>query len=115
MRREHRVLEDPSYDAVCFHAQQCAEKLLKAFLHTHDIYFPRTHDIGELLMLALPVRPEWSALVPRYKFLTDFAVDSRYPGESAFKEEADEAVEACEELRKIVLREFRDLDQLRLG
>ena len=30
--REGTVGEGPNYDAVCFHAQQCAEKYLKAFL-----------------------------------------------------------------------------------
>ncbi|MBW1960508.1 MAG: HEPN domain-containing protein [Deltaproteobacteria bacterium] len=36
---------------VCFHAQQCAEKYLKAFLTFKNIDFPKTHDIGELLAL----------------------------------------------------------------
>jgi HEPN domain-containing protein len=31
-RRELRVRHRPNYDAVCFHAQQTAEKYLKAFL-----------------------------------------------------------------------------------
>jgi len=30
--REARVRKAPSHDVVCFHAQQCAEKYLKAFL-----------------------------------------------------------------------------------
>ncbi len=32
MEREGRVRKNPSYDGVCFHAQQCAEKYLKARL-----------------------------------------------------------------------------------
>jgi HEPN domain-containing protein len=28
-RRELQVQEDPNFDAVCFHAQQCIEKLRK--------------------------------------------------------------------------------------
>lgn len=31
-KRESRVRRNPNYDAVCFHAQQMAEKYLKAFL-----------------------------------------------------------------------------------
>jgi len=31
-KREATVVESPNYDAVCFHAQQCAEKYLKAVL-----------------------------------------------------------------------------------
>jgi len=31
-RREYRARKSPNYDAVCFHAQQAAEKYLKAYL-----------------------------------------------------------------------------------
>ena len=31
------------YSAIGFHAQQCVEKFLKAFLTQHGIEFPKTH------------------------------------------------------------------------
>jgi HEPN domain-containing protein len=34
-----------------FHAQQAAEKAIKAVLLEHKIRFPRTHDLGELIVL----------------------------------------------------------------
>lgn len=43
-------LED--WFAVAFHAQQAAEKYLKAFLVRHQIPFPKTHVIQQLLKLA---------------------------------------------------------------
>ncbi len=36
-RRELRARKDPNYDAACFHAQQCAEKYLKACLQEEDL------------------------------------------------------------------------------
>jgi len=30
LERESRVRKHPNYDGICFHAQQCAEKYLKA-------------------------------------------------------------------------------------
>ena len=36
-------------DAVCFHAQQCAEKYLKALLTRDHVAFPKTHDLLDLL------------------------------------------------------------------
>lgn len=56
-RRELRVRQAPNYDAVCFHAQQCAEKYLKACLQEADIPFGRTHNLLALLGLLLPVEP----------------------------------------------------------
>ena len=35
-KRESRVTEDPSYGAICFHAQQCVEKYLKALLQEQE-------------------------------------------------------------------------------
>jgi HEPN domain-containing protein len=37
--RESRVRKNVNYDAVCFHAQQCAEKYLKARLQEAGIAF----------------------------------------------------------------------------
>jgi HEPN domain-containing protein len=46
-----RQRKQPLYDGVCFHAQQCAEKYLKAFLTRHHIEFRWVHDLDELLRL----------------------------------------------------------------
>jgi HEPN domain-containing protein len=43
--RELRSRKSPNYDAVCFHAQQCLEKYLKARLQEAGIVFPKTHDL----------------------------------------------------------------------
>jgi HEPN domain-containing protein len=32
-QREYRARNQPNYDSACFHAQQCIEKYLKAWLH----------------------------------------------------------------------------------
>jgi len=42
-----KMEEDCPTDTVCFHAQQCVEKYLKAFLVLRRINFPKTHDIKE--------------------------------------------------------------------
>jgi hypothetical protein len=47
--RETRARRQPNYDAACFHAQQTAEKYLKALLHEHGASVPRTHSLIELL------------------------------------------------------------------
>ncbi|MFQ6098037.1 MAG: HEPN domain-containing protein, partial [Armatimonadota bacterium] len=36
----------PYVEVICFHAQQAAEKYLKAFLVERQIEFPKTHDLG---------------------------------------------------------------------
>jgi HEPN domain-containing protein len=60
----------PVYDAICFHAQQCVEKYLKAWLQEASIAFRRTHDLEELLALILPAVPAWSHWQPDFLILT---------------------------------------------
>ena len=42
--------EDAPFDTVCFHAQQAAEKYLKALLTFYGVPFGRTHDLPELIL-----------------------------------------------------------------
>jgi HEPN domain-containing protein len=51
------LAQDGPIDAIAFHLQQAAEKLLKAFLTLHGIEYPFTHDIGELLLMAVEPSP----------------------------------------------------------
>jgi HEPN domain-containing protein len=50
-QREMYAAESPSYDAVCFHAQQCVEKLMKGLLIQLGGSTPRTH--GLILLIAV--------------------------------------------------------------
>jgi HEPN domain-containing protein len=90
-------------DTVCFHAQQCAEKYLKAFLVFIEIDFPKTHDIEELINL-IPdrYRPELS--IQDQRRLTAYATVTRYPGGYApiKLSEARQAVRLARRIRKAI-------------
>jgi len=75
--------ELPSYWTASFHAQQAAEKALKALLTRHQIEFARTHSIGELLQIVEPAAPGLSMRLDAARELTRHAVADRYPGEEA--------------------------------
>ncbi|MCH8540755.1 MAG: HEPN domain-containing protein [Opitutales bacterium] len=98
--RERRVRKSPNFDAVCFHAQQCIEKYLKAILVTHQKPFQKTHDLEFLLTEILTIYPSLEASREDFQLLTQYAVHYRYPGESADKEEANEAMTVAKRVRK---------------
>ncbi len=100
--REMRVRKAPSYDVICFHAQQCAEKYLKAILVQSQIPSRPIHDLEVLLGLVIPVCPDLEAIRDRFLILNDYAVEFRYPGESATKEEARVAVKAMQIARTLI-------------
>jgi HEPN domain-containing protein len=57
------VAKVETYDACCFHAQQAAEKYLKAYLVSRNIIFPKTHDLQLLIKLIIPTNPAFSSVV----------------------------------------------------
>jgi len=63
---------------ICFHAQQCVEKALKAVITANQVYFRYTHDLGELtnLLTGAGITPPLTA--QELQRLTPFAVDLRY-------------------------------------
>ena len=101
-QRELRARQAPNYDAACFHAQQCAEKYLKAFLVQRDLPFRPIHDLEVLLGLIVPVSPEFELVRDLLLLLNDYAVNIRYPGESATRDEARAAVKAMQTVRAFV-------------
>jgi HEPN domain-containing protein len=100
MEREGRVRKNPSYDGVCFHAQQCAEKYLKARLCAAGGDAGRTHDLVTLMENVLPFEPLWEAFRQDLAYLSDCAVAYRYPGETSSKEQAHDAIARCRRFRQ---------------
>jgi HEPN domain-containing protein len=87
---------------VAFHAQQAAEKALKAFLALHDEPFRKTHSIEEIGRACAAIDPGLGELVDAAAPLTEFAWKFRYPGDVSdpTREEAGRAVAVA---RKLVL------------
>jgi HEPN domain-containing protein len=102
--------ENPATDTVCFHAQQCAEKYLKAYLIYHQVYFRKTHNIAELIELCKKVDPDFETLYDfKAERLTPYAVEARYPEEFFFPslEEAKEAIETAEKVKAFVVEKLK--------
>lgn len=97
--RELCATGTPNLDAVCFHAEQCIEKLMKALLIHRGVTPPRSHDLVALDRLLAPVCPGWSWPMEELRLLTRAAVDFRYPGDSADQTEASESFEIATRMR----------------
>jgi HEPN domain-containing protein len=106
--REFRAESFPNFDAVCFHAQQCVEKLLKALLIARGEVPPKTHDLLFLFKCVHPHLPEIIVAAEELKYLTRSAVDFRYPGEAADQQEAEEALTIGRRLRTLLLAQLQE-------
>ena len=89
----------PVHDGVCFHCQQCAEKYLKGLMEELGLTVPKTHDLDVLLTALVSHHATLRSFRRGLLFLSDFAVDIRYPGNNASKRQAAAALRWAERVR----------------
>ena len=75
-------------EALCFHAQQAAEKALKAVLIDHAVPVPKVHSLERLVDL-LPSGVKRTPLLAEVAKLSGYAVFSRYPSDDEPLAEAE--------------------------
>lgn len=89
--RDTRRRKDQA-EIACFHAQQCAEKYLKAVLAFRGKPAPRTHDLLALAKMLEDCGTSIEEMKDGFRELNRYAVEIRYPGETTTLREAADAV-----------------------
>ena len=102
LRTAEFLLQQPDFIPrhPCWLAQQAAEKALKALLIFLQIEYPFSHDLDQIRLLI----PEgWRVRYdpPDLSFLTEWAVEARYPGDWPDATEVD-AQEATDQARTVL-------------
>jgi len=87
-------------NSICFHAQQCAEKYLKALITKHGLEPPWLHALESLLDLVVSKIPELEKYRAELAELTPYATEYRYPGKVADQEDAKVCVETIRKFRE---------------
>lgn len=82
---------EAALSSVCFHAQQCAEKALKAVLTSHCAHFPRTHNLEELATLINDQGVATPVPARELRRLNPYAVEFRYDDDPIHLLTLDEA------------------------
>ncbi len=92
----------------CYHAQQAAEKAIKAIFVFLQKQFPFTHDLDRLRDL-LPEGWDVKKAFPDLAELTAWAVEARYPGDviEASREDAERALEQARGIYETTLNELK--------
>ena len=92
-------------EIIGFHAQQAAEKLLKALLMARNIPYRKTHDLRELIDLIRDRDIQFPESLMEIRTLSPFAVEFRYdylPVEEELPFDRQKALEMVRNLRKWV-------------
>jgi len=109
---DHLLTEGAAFpNAIAFNSQQAAEKYLKALLTWHQVPFPKTHDLEQLLDLIATVDAGLAESLRDVIVLTPYGVELRYPGDrsDATHHEAREAVELALKVREAVIKHLKGI------
>jgi HEPN domain-containing protein len=92
---------------ICWLAQQAAEKAIKTILVFLQVDFPWHHDLDALRLL-LPDDWQMKREHPDLAFLTEWAVETRYPGNwpEATRDDAQMAVQQAQAVWTSVRADF---------
>lgn len=102
---EYLISSEGAYHAaICFHAQQAAEKYLKAVLVRDQTEFPKTHDIEQLLDLINTTQSSPASSLREATLLSIYGVEVRYPGDfpAVTPEDAKKAMKLAAMVREAV-------------
>ena len=105
--------KDVYLEDLCFHAQQAAEKAIKALLINVNVNFPYVHDLAELLTLVEKAGQVVPESIKRGEVLSRFAVFTRYPGigpaikEKEYRETVEIAARVVKWAENIILPKRR--------
>lgn len=75
----HKTMHPEPLEIVCYHCQQSAEKMLKAFLVFSGISPPRIHNLEELLGKCYKIDGTFSVIEKKCIRLSDYSSQPRYP------------------------------------
>ncbi|MDR2596179.1 MAG: HEPN domain-containing protein [Treponema sp.] len=100
----------------CYHAQQCAEKSLKAYLIAKETDLPYIHDLIELIRLCTAIESSFSTIQPYCVSLNPYGVQVRYPNELAVDDSiTGQAINYAEKVLEFCEKTINDLGQNQNG
>ena len=99
-------------EIICYHAEQCTEKVLKGFLVENGILPPKTHNLPLLCDKCIEIEPRFNELRDICDFLTVFGVQPRYPDElTILDEDADKALASAKSVMEFIDTLATDADE----
>lgn len=100
---------DAPPSGVCFHCQQMAEKLFKAFLIFQGKQYPKIHAVDALWEMCVEIDTSLKELKEDAVYLTGFYVTTRYPGDypDFSWREAELALTAALNIKDVIIKKIK--------
>ena len=98
-RHMYDTMHPRPLEIICYHCQQSAEKILKAFLIYSKVKPARTHDLEELRKECKVLNESFTTITDKCANLNDYSSQPRYPFEIEITEgDAIRALKDCEDI-----------------
>ena len=102
------------FHTICFMCQASGEKYLKAYLIWNGWELEKIHGLEELLKFAIRFDPAFEKLREDCRLLNEYITEGRYPGDLPWEmigvQQADEAIEAADNIEKFVSKRINLAD-----
>jgi HEPN domain-containing protein len=113
LRMAELALNEGIYNQVCFHSQQCVEKVLKGFMTSRGKIHPQSHKLADILS-KISESP-FDNIKEKLLILDRFYIPTRYPDALPgmlpeglpSEKDAREALSTAKEVLEIVKKELK--------
>ena len=94
---------------ICFHAQQVAEKYLKGFLAYKDLHTRKIHDLEILVKDCQKIDNSFEEILESVKFLNQFYIETRYPGDYVefSKKDAERSYQEALKIKDFIINKIK--------
>lgn len=92
-------MEPKPLEIICYHSQQCVEKLLKGFIALNGGEILKTHDLVTLNKICIGCNTSFTEINNECIELTDYSVQIRYPFHIDLVDE--DAISAIDNAKKV--------------
>jgi len=93
----------PPIEIICYHCQQAAEKILKAYIIAQNNAFKKTHDLETLIEECRQFSPDFGNIKSNCVMLSSYVSGARYPSEIELTEyEMKQAIKNAQQILDFV-------------
>jgi len=103
----------PKLEIVCYHCQQCAEKMLKGYIASKNGKLRKTHDLVILCEACKNYNSDFEKIILHYSDLTFYSSEVRYPNILEIEEyHMHNAIKDATQIKEFVLNKLTDFEPL---
>jgi len=100
----------PPIEIICYHCQQAAEKMLKAYIITQNNTFKKTHDLETLIEECKRFSHDFGNIKSNCVMLSSYVSGARYPSEIELTEyEMKQAIKNAQQVLDFTKSKLKEL------